>query len=331
MAPVILSWTCFWRVGESASVRPCDLLGAGGVSFYRTKSGGPKGWHRRPLFKFGMCWVGYLSEYCKRQGLPVDEPTFSGAEAVLEDCLTTLLRGSRWSDYAWHSLRRRGTAPFGTKSLDCPTLNGGGVELLPDLPCATRQLSWIMECWRRWPCHALDRRSGSLRWSIAYLFGVLLCLGRTMWKSPWVTWGPSLVLLSHVLALWLLSRLRRWWGAAAVALLAMNRTLLLQAPRAPTPASHPTRIIEPRVGKGVIADPAFRIGAEERLAGSGQGGGVGRRKGKPQAPPPTTRERPGRRRVRPVGVPSDPEGGGGQVGPQVGVEAICFGIPPTPL
>ena len=54
VALVILSCICFWRVGKSASVRPFDLLEAGGVSFYRTKSGGPKGWHRRPLFKFGM-------------------------------------------------------------------------------------------------------------------------------------------------------------------------------------------------------------------------------------------------------------------------------------
>ena len=132
--------------------------------------------------------------------------------------------------------------PVETKSQGCPTLNGGGAGLLLGLPCATRQLSLIMECWRRWPCHALDRKSGSLRWSIAYLFGVLLCLGRTRWKSPWVTWGPSLVLLSHTLALWLLSRLQRRWGAATAALLAMNWTVLLQAPRAPAPASFPTRM-----------------------------------------------------------------------------------------
>ena len=83
MALVIPSWICFWRVGESALVRPFDLLGAGGVSFYRMKSGGPRGWHRRALFKFGMSWAGYLSKFSERQGLPVDEPIFSG--------------GGRWS------------------------------------------------------------------------------------------------------------------------------------------------------------------------------------------------------------------------------------------
>ena len=69
------------------------------------------------------------------------------------------------------------------------------------------------------------------------------------------------------------------------------------------------RIIEPPVRRGVPADPAFRIGTKERPAGPSQDGGAGRRKRKRQAPPPTTRERPGRCRVRALGVPSDPEGG----------------------
>ena len=110
VALVSLSWICFWRVGESTPIHPFDLLEAGGVPFYCTKSGGPRGWHRRPLFKVRMSWADCLLEYCKRQGLPVDEPIVNGGEAVLEDGLTTLLRGSRWSDYAWHSLRRGGTA-----------------------------------------------------------------------------------------------------------------------------------------------------------------------------------------------------------------------------
>ena len=73
-------------------------------------TGGPRGWHRRPLFRFGMAWASYLLEYCKRHDLPTDQPIFSGGEAVLEDYLTTLLHGSRWSGYAWHSLRRGGAA-----------------------------------------------------------------------------------------------------------------------------------------------------------------------------------------------------------------------------
>ena len=106
VALVVSSWICFWRVSESASVCPFDLLDAGGVFFYRMKSGGPRGWLRRPLFKFGMSLADYPSEYRKQQGLPADQPIFSGGDAALEDCLTTLLRGSWWNDYTWHSLKR---------------------------------------------------------------------------------------------------------------------------------------------------------------------------------------------------------------------------------
>ena len=80
VALVILSWLRFWRVGESASFH---LLEDGGVSFYRRKSGGPKGRHRRPLFKFGMSWAAYLSEYCKRHNLPTEQPIFSSGQAYL--------------------------------------------------------------------------------------------------------------------------------------------------------------------------------------------------------------------------------------------------------
>ena len=93
------------------------------------------------------------------------------------------------------------------------------------------------------------------------------------------------------------------------------------------------RIIEPPFGKGPPTDPAFRIGAEEQPAAQGNrgGGGAGRRKHKRQVPPPTVRDRPHRRRVRALGVPSGPKGGGGgQACPQVGVEAVPPGIPPTP-
>ena len=101
VALIILSWLSFWRVREAASVRPFDLLERGGVSFHRTKSGGPRGWHRRPLLKYGMSWATYLSEYCERHVLPMDRPIFNGGEAALEDCLTTLLQGSSRIAVEW--------------------------------------------------------------------------------------------------------------------------------------------------------------------------------------------------------------------------------------
>ena len=110
---------CFLTVGESVSVRPFHLLKAGGVSFYRTKSGGPGGWHRRPPLNFDMSWVGYLSEYCKR---PPHRTAHlqGGGGGFLEEGLTTLLRGSRWSDYAWHRLRRGGAPSCWNQKLGLP-------------------------------------------------------------------------------------------------------------------------------------------------------------------------------------------------------------------
>ena len=126
VALIIVSWLCFWRVRDSASVRPFDLPERGGVSFHRTKSGGPRGWHRRPLFKYGMSWATYLSEYCERHNPPTDRPIFDGGEAALEDSLTTLLQGSRWSGFAWHSLRRGGAASCWNQKLGLPYLKWGG-------------------------------------------------------------------------------------------------------------------------------------------------------------------------------------------------------------
>ena len=131
---------------------------------------------------------------------PLTNPSLAGGRWSLRTALPLSSPDRGGAIMHGTTSREEAQPPVGTKSQDCPTLKGGGVGLLLGLPCAARQLSLIMECWRRWPCHALDRKSGGLRWSIAYLFGVLLCLGRTRWKSPWVTWGLSLVLLSHTLA-----------------------------------------------------------------------------------------------------------------------------------
>ena len=120
---------------------------------------------------------------------------------------------------------------------------------------------------------SLGSRSGSLRWPIACLFGVLLCLWQTWWKRYLVTRGVSLVLLSHTRALLLLSRLRRWWGATTAALLAMNRTLLLQAPRAPAPASHPTQMLGSSNHRSGRAGAAFGVGSEGRPAALSKGWG----------------------------------------------------------
>ena len=290
VALIFLSGICFWRVGKAASVRPFHLLEAGGVSFDRTKSGGPKGWHRRPLFKFGMSLAGYLSHYRAQQELPLNETIFCGGGAVLEDWLATLLQGSQWGSYAWHSVRRGGTASCRNQKPGLPYFKWWGGWASTGLPCATQQFSLIMESWGHWPCRGLGRKLESLNWSTAYLYGVLLCLGRMRWMKPWVTWGASLVLLAQHL------------GAVAVELFATvvgrsdggapghesdSSSTSSEGSSSCESSDSDVRIIEPPVGAGVPAGPAFRVETDGQPVGRNQagGGGGGTAKAQTASPP----------------------------------------------
>ena len=185
VALVILSWICFWRVGELASVHPFDLLEAGGVSFYRTKSGGPRGWHRRPLFKFGMSWADYLSEYsASDRASPSANPSSAGVRRSLRTAspLSSADRGGAIMHGT--ALGEEAQPPVGTKSQNCPTLNGGGAGLLLGLPCAMRQLSLIMECWRRWPCHDWIGSRGASGGQLPITLGFCYVWGRRGRRVP---------------------------------------------------------------------------------------------------------------------------------------------------
>ena len=274
VALVILSWICFWRVGESASVRPFDLLETGGVSFYRTKSGGPRGWHRRPLFKFGMSWAGYLSEYCERQGLPVDEPILSGGEAILEDYLTTLLRGSRWSDYAWHSLRRGGAASCWNQKPGLPYFKwwGGwastgvamryatvfldhGVLASLALPCPGSEIGepQVVNCLSLWGsamfgAHAVEE-------SLGYVGSVV---------------GPALPHPGAVAVEPPATVVGGGGGGGTPGHESDSSSTSSEGSSSYESSDSDVRIIEPPVGGGggVTAGLAFRIGTEERTVGS---------------------------------------------------------------
>ena len=295
-ALVFLSWICFWRVGEAASVHPFDLLeaGGGGVSFYHTKSGGPKGWHRRPLFKFGMSWAGYLSDYCVRQKLPLEEAIFCGGGGG--QCWKT---GWRLSSADPNGAIMHGTAsgegappPVGTRSLGYPTSSDGAVGLLLGLPCATRQLSLIMECWHHWPCHALVRKSESLKWSTA------------MWSSA--MFGADAVDETLVYVGAILGLARQYSGAVAVEPPATavgsgdggnpgHESVLLQAPRGPAPVSHPTHMSGSsthRSGRGFPqAQPSRSKPRGIQWGGTGGGGGGGTAKAQMGSPPRPPSER----------------------------------------
>ena len=287
VALIFVSWICFWRVGEAASVRPFDLLEAGGVSFYRTKSGGSKGWHGRPLFKFGMSWAGYLSDYCGRQNLPLDEPIFRAWGAVLEDWLATLLRRSRWGNYAWHSLRRGGAASCWNQK--------------PRLP----YLRW----WGGWASTGI-----AMRYATAFLDPGVLAPLALPWPGSEVgepqvvnclsVWGFAMFgadavdeTLGYVGAV--LDPARPYRGAVAVKPPATVvgssdggapghesdiSSTSSEGSTSCESSDSDVRIIGPLVGAGVPASPAFRVKTEGQSAGRNRGGRAGRRKRKQQAP-----------------------------------------------
>ena len=284
VALVILSWLCFWRVGESVSVRPFDLLEDGGVSFYRTKSGGPRGWHQRPLFRFGTAWASYLSGYCKRHDLPTDQPIFSGGEAVSEDYLTTLLHGSRWSGYAWHSLRRRslmlepkaraalfkwwgGWASTGVAMRYATTFLDHGVLASLALPCPGTGVEEppVVSCLSLWGSATFG--ADAVEESLGYVGAVL---GPALPHRGAVADEPHATVVGG-------------GHGGPPGHESDSSSASSESSSSCESSDSDVRIIEPPAGKGARADPAFRIGTEERPTTQGHGGGGGGRATQTQA------------------------------------------------
>ena len=314
VALIILSWLCFWRVGESASVRPFGVLERGGVSFHRTKSGGPRGWHRRPLFKYGMSWATDLSEFCERHDLPTDQPIFDGGEAALEDCLTTLLQGSRWNGFAWHSLSRGGAASYWNQKPGLPYfkwwgdwgstgfamryatafLDHGVLESLA-LPCpgAGVEDPTVVNRLSLWGYAMFG--ADAVEESLGYVGAVL---------------GPALPDLGAVAAEPHATVVGGNHGGSP-GHESDNSSTSSESSGSCDSSDSDVWIIEPPDRKGPTADPAFRVGTGERPTAHGNGGGgAGRRKRKRPVPPTTVRAEPDRRRVRALGIPNGHEGGG---------------------
>ena len=124
------------------------------------------------------------------------------------------------------------------------------------------------------PCPAAGR--GASGGQLPISFGVLLCSGRTQWKSPWATWGLSFVPFSHTLALWLLSRLRQWWGGNDGGRVGheWDSSCTTSAGSSSCESSDSdVRIIEPPVRRGAPTDPAFKTGPRSDRQAEPQGGG----------------------------------------------------------
>ena len=130
----MLSWVCFLRVGEAASVRPCDVHDASLV-FFRSKPK-PQGWHRRPLARYPAAWAGWLRDYARIHGVAWDAPYVAGGAPTLERGLVELLAGTRWRGYAWHCFRRGGAGASGGRKPNLPYFKWWGG--LTDTPTTMR-------------------------------------------------------------------------------------------------------------------------------------------------------------------------------------------------
>ena len=231
----------------------------------------PGEWHRRPLFRFGMAWASYLSEYCKRHDLPTDQPIFSGGEAVLKDYLTTLLHGSRWSDYARHSHRRGRAASCWNQKPGRPYFKwwGGWASTGVAMRYVTSFLDHGVLASLALPCPGTGVEEPP----------VVNCLslwGSAMFGADAVEESLDYVGAALGPALPHRGTVADEPHATTAALLAMNRTILLQALRAPAPVSHPTRMSRSssrRWGKGPPqtqpSESAPRNNQQHRATGRG--------------------------------------------------------------
>ena len=70
-----------------------------------------------------------------------------GGQAALEDCLTTLLQGARWSVFAWHNFTSGGAASCWNQKPGLPYFKGWGGWASTGV--AMRSLT--MMCWTRTP------------------------------------------------------------------------------------------------------------------------------------------------------------------------------------
>ena len=219
----------------------------------------------------------------------------------MEDGLITLLRGSRWSNYGTAS-GEEARPPVGTKKLGLPYFKwwGGwastgvamryatafldhGVLASLVLPCLGSEVEdpQVVNCLSLWGSAMFGADT-----SVGYVGSVL---GPALPPPGTVDVKPPTTVVEGN-------------DGGATGYESDSSSASSEGSSSCESSDLDVRIIEPPVGKGVAAGPAFRVGTKERLAGLSRGGGAGRRKRKRQAPPPTPRERLGGRRVRALGA-----------------------------
>ena len=119
VAMALVSYVCFLRVAEAASVRAGDVRDSCYVAFWNSKTG-DEGWQRRPVPEWLRPYVQWLLEWAEDRGLARDDILFPAGAAQLERSLAALVSGTTWTHHRWHCFRRGGAAACWKRSLEPP-------------------------------------------------------------------------------------------------------------------------------------------------------------------------------------------------------------------
>ena len=105
----LVSYVCFLRVAEAASVLVGDVRDSGYVVFWNSKTG-DEGWQRRPVPKWLRPFVEWIYEWAVERGCERDDLLFPAGAAFLEKTLIDIVYGTTWAGHRWHCFRRGGAA-----------------------------------------------------------------------------------------------------------------------------------------------------------------------------------------------------------------------------
>ena len=108
-ALAIISWVCYLRVGEAASIRVSDLAMPGFVQFWNSKTG-EEGYTTRPLYRYADGVRAWLHRHMVSLGRSSDMLVWQSGEAGLEAGMAETLAGTAHARARWHALRRGGAA-----------------------------------------------------------------------------------------------------------------------------------------------------------------------------------------------------------------------------
>ena len=122
----LVSYVCFLRVAEAASVRVGVVRDTGYVVFWNSKTG-DEGWQRRLVPKWLRPFVEWIYEWAVECGCERDDLLFPAGAAFLEKTLTDIVYGTTWAGHRWHCFRRGGAAACWKRgpSLGCSVLGRG--------------------------------------------------------------------------------------------------------------------------------------------------------------------------------------------------------------